>query len=151
VGSGNFHALGAAIVTGKPVVVADPYINEVREIGKEKERMLRQRFGAVERAKEAFRFGILISLKPGQTRLDLALSLSKLIKMHGKAAHELAMHSITPDKLKSFKCDAFVSTACPRIALDDYLMYDVPIITPKELEIVLGEISWDEYTMDEML
>jgi 2-(3-amino-3-carboxypropyl)histidine synthase len=47
--------------------------------------------------------------------------------------------------------DCYVSTACPRIAIDDYLQYKKPIITPVEVEIVLGKRAWEEYVFDEIL
>jgi 2-(3-amino-3-carboxypropyl)histidine synthase len=46
--------------------------------------------------------------------------------------------------------DCFVSTACPRIAIDDYMQYKVPIITPIELDILLGYKKWDDYIFDEI-
>ena len=46
--------------------------------------------------------------------------------------------------------DAFVSVACPRIAIDDYALHKKPIITPPELEIVLGERKWEDYAFDEI-
>ena len=42
-------------------------------------------------------------------------------------------------------------TACPRIAIDDSAMYKKPVITPQELEIVLGLRDWDDYLMDEII
>ena len=47
-----------------------------------------------------------------------------------------------------FDADAYVSTACPRIAIDDYSRYRKPMITPSELEIVLGIREWEDYEMD---
>ena len=52
------------------------------------------------------------------------------------------------ERLLPFEADAYVSTACPRIAIDDYLKYTKPILTPIELEIVLGIKEWSDYTMD---
>jgi 2-(3-amino-3-carboxypropyl)histidine synthase len=47
--------------------------------------------------------------------------------------------------------DAFVSTACPRIAIDDALRYKKPILTPVELEVSLGIRRWDDYVFDSIL
>ena len=43
-----------------------------------------------------------------------------------------------------------MNTACPRIAIEDYLTYKQPILTPQEFEIVLGERPWSEYAFDEI-
>ncbi len=154
VGSGSFHPLGLALVTGKQVVVADPYTNEVRfeEIKKLKDKILRQRYGAIVRAKDAQVFGILIGLKAGQQRLGLADSLRKLLVSQGKKAVIFVINDISPEYLQSFRdIDCFVSTACPRTAIDDYLRYKVPVLTPIELEILLGKRSWDNYQFDQIM
>ncbi len=151
IGSGNFHAVGVAIVTKKPVIIADPYLNEVRETEELKDRLMRQRHGAIAKAKEAKSFGILVGTKPGQIRMKLAFNLNDLVEKQGMKAYILVMSEFAPLNLKTFKIDAYVSTACPRIAIDDYLMYHVPILTPQELRIVMEEEKWEDYKFDEFI
>ena len=151
IGSGNFHPLGVALATGQNVIIADPYTNEVRDIKKIHDTIMRQRGGAIARAMDANAFGILISIKPGQNRQKLAMGLKDLIREHNKRSYLIALNEFEPIKLKAFKVDTFVSTGCPRIAIDDYLKYDVPILTPVELEIVLGEKNWEQYEFDQIL
>jgi 2-(3-amino-3-carboxypropyl)histidine synthase len=150
IGSGNFHAVGIAIATKKPVIIADPYQNEVRECEEIKDTLMRQRHGAIARARDAISFGIIVGTKPGQTRMNLANDLKMLLEKHEKKAYILVMNQVSPASLKPFKIDAFVSSACPRIAIDDYLMYDDPILTPIELKIVLGDVKWEDYKFDEI-
>ena len=83
--------------------------------------------------------------------INLALNLKKLIEEHGFKAQILNMDYISPDRLLPFDLDAYVMTACPRIAIDDSAMYKKPVITPQELEIVLGIRNWDDYMMDEII
>lgn len=151
IGSGNFHAMGVAMITKKPVIIADPYQNEVRETEELKDRLIRQRHGAIAKAKKAKSFGILVGTKPGQTRMKLAFDLKDLVEKGGMKASILVTNEFTPLKLKTFKIDAYVSTACPRIAIDDYLMYHVPILTPQELRIVMEEEKWEDYKFDEFV
>lgn len=151
IGSGNFHPIGVAMATDKPVICADPYVNEVTDVADLKDRMLRQRHGAITQAGEADTFGILVGTKPGQERLNLAFKMKQLAQKHGKKASVLLLNEFGPMKLKPFAFEAYVSTACPRIALDDYSMYPVPILTPLEFRIVLGETSWEDYRYDEFL
>jgi len=92
-----------------------------------------------------------MSSKKGQLRFDLALHLKKLIKEHGFDAQILNMDYISPDLLLPYDLDAFVMTACPRIAIDDSAMYKKPVLTPDELEIVLGLRDWEDYQMDEIV
>ncbi|MCG2826970.1 MAG: diphthamide biosynthesis enzyme Dph2, partial [Thermoplasmatales archaeon] len=72
VGSGNFHPLGVSIATKKKVIAANPYSNESREIEELKEKILRQRYAAIEKAKQGEKFGIVVGGKIGQKRIGLA-------------------------------------------------------------------------------
>jgi len=145
VSTGNFHPIGIALATGKKVYVADPELNRVRVIEEEKEKFLRKRFAKIENSKEAKKFGIIISTKPGQKQQELAEKLKKLCEEKGKEACLLGMNHISADKLLGYGFDAYVSTACPRISIDDADNYDKPMLTPVELEIVLSVREWDDY------
>lgn len=149
IGSGNFHAIGVALATGKSVIIADPFLNEARDIEKEKNTLMRQRHGAISKVQEAKEFGILVGTKLGQTRMSLAFDMKKLVEKHDRKAYILLLHEFDPISLKSLKMDTYVSCACPRIAIDDFLMYDTPIITPQELRIAFGEAEWEDYKLDE--
>ena len=151
VGSGNFHALGIKLFTNKPVIIADPYMNQVRTIDEFADRILRIRFAKITVAKEAKKFGIIVSSKKGQFRLELAKNLKNLIDKNGKEAFIILMDNISPDFLLPYMdLDAFIITACPRIAIDDANMYKKPLLTPKELEIVLNIRKWEDYKIDEI-
>ncbi len=150
-GSGNFHPLGIKLSTQKPVIIADPYLNQVRNIDEFTDRILRIRFARITRAKEAKKFGIIISSKEGQCRWELAKDLKKMIYNEGKEAYLIFLNEINPPSLLPYMdLDAFIVTACPRIAIDDSKMYKKPLLTPQELEIVLGRREWEDYQMDEI-
>ena len=154
IGSGNFHPLGMILSTDKDVIVCDPYSKKVsfRELSEYKDMLLKQRYGAISNSKMAKKFGIIISHKEGQKRIDEAFKLKDMIEKKGRQAFVIAVDYLNPQSLETFReIDCFVSTACPRIAIDDYLCYKTPIITPVELEIVLGYRKWDEYKFDEIL
>jgi 2-(3-amino-3-carboxypropyl)histidine synthase len=156
IGTGNFHAIEIALATGKKVYIADPELDQIRILDDEKEEFLRKRFAKIENVKGApgrrgagaQKFGILVSIKPGQNRMDLAEKLKKMCEEKGKQAEILVMDYISPEKLLGFGFDAYVNTACPRIAIDDSGNYDKPLLTPQELEIVLGIREWEKYKLD---
>ena len=153
VGSGDFHPLGLLFNTKKPVVAADPYTGRVRvdELLDLKDMILKQRYGAIAMCRHAKRFGILLGLKPGQQRFNLAVEIKKKLEERGKEAYLLSMDEFSPSKLLGLeKIDCFVSTACPRIAIDDYLKYKIPMITPAELDILLGLRKWSDYVFDQI-
>jgi len=149
VGSGSFHPIGVELATGRKVVGADPYSGEVRTFEDVRDRILRQRFAAIEKAKSARTFGVLLGLYPGQQRLKDALALLKLLEESGREAYLLAARQFSPDNVNHLGLEALVSTACPRIAIDDGARYPIPVLTPQELDIALGKMKWDDYRMDE--
>lgn len=151
VGSGDFHALGVKLFTQKQVILADPFTGKSRQIEEFYDRIIRIRFARITKARDAKSFGIVMSSKKGQLRFDLALKLKKLIKDHGYDAQILNMDYVSPDLLLPYNLDAYVMTACPRIAIDDSAMYKKPVLTPDELEIVLGIRQWEDYQMDEII
>lgn len=150
IGSGDFHPLGAALSTRKTVIVADPYSGKIREVSENMEKMLRKRFGRINAAANAASFGILVGTKIGQWRMAEALRLKKLAEMHDREAHIITMNFFTPEQLSVFKVDAWVSTSCPRVAIDESARYEKPILTPPEFEIVLGIRKWEDYMFDEI-
>ena len=151
VGTGDFHPLGVAIIVkDKPVVVADPSTGEARTLEELRDRILRQRWGAIVRAQEAHTFGIIVSRKVGQDRSELAATLKAKLDAKGRRGLIFHMDLVAPEFLEGYPVDAWVSTACPRIAIEDYLRYKQPILTPQEVGIVLGERDWKDYAFDEI-
>ena len=150
IGTGDFHPLGVAMLVDKPVVIADPERNEARRLEEVKDRILRQRHGAIARARDAHTFGIIVSKKIGQDRMSLGRDLKAMAEKHGREAEIFLMDLVAPDLLEGYRVEAWVNTACPRIAIEDYLTYKKPILTPQEFEIVLGERPWGEYAFDEI-
>ncbi len=150
VGTGDFHPLGVALSTDKRVIAADPFTGEVRDLANLKDTVLRQRFAAITAASDARRFGIIVSRKLGQYRMGLALEVKRLLESEGRKGYLLLMDFVGPEFLRGYRVDAFVNTACPRIAIDDSAQYDKPMLTPKELEIALERKEWGRYELDEI-
>ena len=151
IGSGNFHALGIKLFTDKTVIVADPYLGDARVIDEFADRILRIRSARIAKAMDAKRFGIIVSTKKGQSRLELAKYLKNMLKDVDREGFILLLDDVSPDLLIPFMdLDAFVMTACPRIAIDDSEMYKKPLMTPQELEIAIGKRKWEDYEIDEI-
>ncbi|HEV8359311.1 MAG TPA: diphthamide biosynthesis enzyme Dph2, partial [Candidatus Thermoplasmatota archaeon] len=100
-GSGDFHPLGLALETPKDVIVADPETGDVRLMSGLRDRILRQRFAAIQTAKDrgGKRFAVLVSTKPGQFRLRLAEQLKKRIEAKGGEAVIVQVDTLSPDNL----------------------------------------------------
>ncbi len=147
-GSGIFHPLGVAIASGKRVVAADPYQNRVESVSTQQ--FLRKRCACIAVSKNAKEFGIIVSTKSGQTRMELAERLISLAEKNERKGYIIMMDLVTPEQLLAFKADAYVNTACPRITIDDAERFHAPVLTPQEFEIIIGVRSWEKFEMDEM-
>lgn len=144
VGGGKFHALGVALATSKPTIVADPYDKTAYSVDKEVQKILKQRWASIEEAGRAKIFGVLISLKPGQKHFDEAVKIKDTVEKMGKTAFLFATREILPETLMEFPTvDAYVNTACPRISLDDASKFRKPVLTVNEFMVVSGESSWE--------
>ncbi len=144
VGGGRFHALGVALSTMKPTVVADPYEKRAFSIDEEASKIIRQRWACIEEAKKGKAFAILIGLKPGQRRLEEALKIKKELEESGKTVYLFAVREVSPEVLMEFPTiDAYVNTACVRLSLDEPSRYRKPVLTRNETSVVIGKISWE--------
>jgi 2-(3-amino-3-carboxypropyl)histidine synthase len=144
IGGGRFHALGIALSTSKPTIIADPYENRAFSIDEEAQTVLKQRWACIEEAGHAKTFGVLVGLKLGQKRLDEALKVKEIAEKNGKAGFLFAIKEILPGALLEFpSVDAYVNTACPRVSLGASSKFLKPVLTVNEFMVVAGETSWE--------
>jgi len=149
IGGGDFHPLGIALATSKPVVVADPYTSKARAIEDLKSKILRQRWALISKAKEMKNFGVLLGVKIGQKNCQTATSIKNQLLKAGKEAVILSVREITPEVLMAFtNIEAFVDTACPRVAIDDTARFQKPILIPEEVQVMLGKMDWAAYAKE---
>ena len=95
---------------------------------------------------------MIIGLKIGQFNLKKALSIKEDLEKSGKEVVLLAMREITPEKLLEFPTiEAYVNTACPRISFYGGQKFFRPILTPREVYVAIGKMSWDEYLRSGLL
>ena len=140
-----FHGLGAALSLEKPAVLADPYDGTARSLEEDRRKVIRQRFAMVEKARQANSFGIIVSTKPGQSNPTIALNILRQLEENGKKGVILYADEVLPEKLLDFTdLDAFVDTACPRLALDDAERFSKPIVTRDEIMVVMGAWTWEQ-------
>lgn len=147
-GEGNFHPLATAFGADRELFVFNPVIGEMRNIDDVKDRILRKRFAAITLASEAESFIVIVCNKAGQNRLSEAERVKEIIRNAGKKAYILILDEVTPDSLIHYRVDAFVNTACPRIAMDESARFGKPMLTVPETEIVFGLREWSDYVFD---
>jgi 2-(3-amino-3-carboxypropyl)histidine synthase len=146
VGGGNFHPLGLALSSGKPVVIANPYNGTVTPLGdSELMQLAKRRAAAIAYAKNAKRIGILVSSKPGQAAMEMARGVRDKLNARGISAFLIYLDEVKPQTLENFsEADAFVDTACPRIALDGVPGVARPILTLPEVSVLTGDRTWED-------
>ncbi|MHC1625663.1 MAG: diphthamide biosynthesis enzyme Dph2 [Methermicoccaceae archaeon] len=150
IGGGLFHPVLMALATQKRVIVADPYLGEARDISNECDAYLKERYTAIGRAMDAERFGIIVCTKIGQFRPSLAYKLMNVLKEEGKEAIIIWMDEVSEEEMMTLGLDAYVVCGCPRIAIDNYHLFSRPVLTPYELEMVLGRTPLHELHIDEI-
>lgn len=144
VGGGKFHAIGVALATSKPTIIADPYSGTANSTDEEVQKILKQRFASIKEASRAQIFGILLGIKPGQKHVEKALKIKDTVEKMGKTACVFAIREIQPSVLMEFPTiDTYINTACPRISLDDASKFKKPVLTVEEFMVVSGESSWE--------
>ncbi|MDD5337543.1 MAG: diphthamide biosynthesis enzyme Dph2 [Candidatus ainarchaeum sp.] len=139
VGDGMFHPL--AIEENKPVYIFNPYTKEFRCVNEDIERLRKKRRGALAAAISAKTFGVLVSTKPGQFRMQVAKWAKKELEKLGKEAQIIVSNELNPYSIANFSVfEAYVNTACPRIA-DDLDLFGKPILNPDMLEEMTKTIA----------
>ena len=137
-GAGRFHPLGALLATTKPFFVVDPFGKEVERIDRYRELYRKRSRGKILRALEADSFAIMVSTKNGQFNMDLAKVLKGNVEAAGLDAQIVVSNTFDFESLNNMRCfDAFVNTACPRLAMDDPDRLTKPLLSANELAEVL--------------
>lgn len=144
-GGGRFHAIGVALATEKPTIIADPYEQTAYSINDQARRIIMQRWANISEVKRAKHIGVLLSLKPGQMKFTVAKVIKEKLEKKGFHATLFSLKEVSPRALMQFPTvDAFVNTACPRLALDDAPNFDKPILSVNETLVLLGDLKWDD-------
>jgi 2-(3-amino-3-carboxypropyl)histidine synthase len=145
---GDFHPLAASIGSGRPVRILNPLTGELRDVDEARDRLLRRRFAAIESARPARDFLVIVCGKAGQDRTPEARAICGRLRRDGRTARMLLLDEISPEALLPYRVDAYVCTGCPRVAMDDASRYARPMLTVTEVDHVLGLRSWEEYRFD---
>ncbi len=129
-GGGLFHPLGAVYATTKPFLAVDPFAGKWLWLDGYREKRRKEEKRMLVRASDAMRFGVLVSTKNGQHNMNLAKMLKARIEKDGFEAAILVSNTFDFDALNNMmEIDAFVNTACPRIATEDFERLRKPLLS----------------------
>ncbi|HUY70473.1 MAG TPA: diphthamide biosynthesis enzyme Dph2 [Candidatus Baltobacteraceae bacterium] len=137
-GGGLFHPLGALLATAKPFLVVEPFTKKIEFIDRYREIYRKRSRGKILSSLEAKTFAILVSTKNGQHNMNLGKIMKAKIEQNGMRAEILVANTFdftSVDNMMEF--DAFVNTACPRIAIDDTDRLRKPLLSANELMEVI--------------
>ncbi len=137
-GGGIFHPLGAVLATRKPFFVIEPFQGVIERFDSYRELYAKKRRAKILRSLEAKKIGIMLTTKNGQHNMALATILKSKIEKSGMSAGILVANTFDFDSLNNMmEFDAFVNTACPRIAIDDIDRTRKPLLSANELMEVI--------------
>ncbi|MFH0961810.1 MAG: diphthamide synthesis protein [archaeon] len=130
-GEGSFHSSGLVDAAGIPCYQLDPAEGLLKLISPEKSKKINFLYAKG-------RFGILVSSKPGQEHLGLALELKKKLEAIGKTAIILAGETFSSQIRNFSDIEVLITAACPRIS-DDSESYGLPILSAEQVLTALAE------------
>ncbi|KAI9089591.1 putative diphthamide synthesis protein-domain-containing protein [Phlyctochytrium arcticum] len=150
-GDGRFHL--EAIMIANPDIAAfryDPYSKVFTREGYEHEEMHSLRKNAIEKAKNAKQFGLILGTLGRQGSLKVLEFLKSQFDSRNISYCVVLLSEIFPSKLAQFPdVDAWVQIACPRLSIDWGYAFPKPLLSPYELAVVLRCVEWQErYPMD---
>lgn len=152
-GDGRFH-LEAAMIAN-PTLEAykyDPYEKKFTEEHYDHLKMRRNRKNAIDQAKNAKKFGLILGTLGRQGSVKVMQHLQDQISAHNKESALILLSEIFPTKLELLSdIDAFVQVACPRLSIDWGTAFPKPLLTPYELNVALGEARWTCQTEDKIV
>ena len=149
IAGGYFHGIGLALATGKRVLNIDPYTCKSFFLDKFLKKIIAQRLFYISKAIEAKSFGIIVSLKQGQFRINIAEKIKRKLLEINRNAEIIVFDEINPELLLNFdKFDVYINTACPRIAIDDVERFMKPVLNIGEVKYIFRGSIEDYSTID---
>ncbi|KAJ3018383.1 Diphthamide biosynthesis protein 1 [Thoreauomyces humboldtii] len=150
-GDGRFHL--EAIMIANPHLPAyryDPYSKKFTRERYEHDEMHALRKHAIETAKNAKHFGLIMGTLGRQGSPKVLDYLKSTFDALSIPHTTVLLSEIFPSKLAQFRhIDAWVQIACPRLSIDWGYAFEKPLLTPYEAAVVLKSVDWqDRYPMD---
>ncbi len=132
--------------TSLPVLQFDLYSGNSSFFSEsERAKIIQKRHGLIQRAREAKVWGILGSSKHGQYHPSQISTLEEILKSNKKSQMVFIAENLSSQTLINVQwVDAWVSTACPRLAIDNHIQYTKPVLTYKEFLYLFERISWEK-------
>ena len=143
--AGYFHTCGLLLSTSLPILQLDPFTGEITYFSnEERNKLIRKRHSIINQARPAKVWGILGSSKIGQYHPGKISRVEKILQDHNKSKISVIAENLNFENLANFTwVDAWVDTACPRLAIDDHVSFEKPILTFIEFLYLFNEVTWE--------
>ena len=132
VGTGEFHPIGVALQTGKPVFVLHPESMKVRKLDEaDVEKIRKKKKGMLAKFHSASVVGVLMTTKKGQNAVQGGMDrVAALEKQHGdKRFYHFLCDTLDFSELENYPfIECWVNTMCPR------MMEDIKVLNIEDLE-----------------
>ncbi|KAM9468962.1 2-(3-amino-3-carboxypropyl)histidine synthase subunit 1 isoform 1-T1 [Clarias gariepinus] len=150
-GDGRFHL--ESIMIANPDVPAyryDPYSKVFSREYYDHEAMRANRLHAIETARSAQRWGLILGTLGRQGNPKILEHLEEKLKTLGRSFTRVLLSEIFPSKLGLMAdVDIWVQIACPRLSIDWGTAFSKPLLSPYEAAVALQQTGWqDVYPMD---
>ncbi|XP_072548076.1 2-(3-amino-3-carboxypropyl)histidine synthase subunit 1 [Salminus brasiliensis] len=150
-GDGRFHL--ESIMIANPDIPAyryDPYNKVFSRERYDHEAMRANRQQAIERARSAQRWGLILGTLGRQGNPKILEHLETKLEALGRSFTRVLLSEIFPSKLALMAdVEAWVQIACPRLSIDWGTAFSKPLLSPYEAAVALQQIEWQEvYPMD---
>ena len=151
VADGRFH-LEAAMIHNPQLAAYryDPYGKVITRERYAVEQMKAIRLAAIDAARTAPRWGIILGTLGRQGNPAIVGHLRKALRREGRRCVLVLLSEVFPAKLALFRdVDAWVQVACPRLSIDWGSAFDKPLLSPYEALVALEKTAWRQvYPMD---
>ena len=132
VGDGTFHPKSLLFKFNKPVYCLNPITYKATKLDDtDVEAMLTRQKAALVKFLSSKHIGIIVTLKPGQNKLNLVNKYMEKVKAKfgDKEFYIFLDDTINFSELENFSfIECFINTACPRIAYDDTIKISKPVL-----------------------
>lgn len=137
VADGRFHLESVMIHNPDlPAYRYDPYGKRMTREYYDTPAMQAQRLTAIEQAKRARKWGVIMGTLGRQGNPFVVQRLQARLEAAGLDYFTLLLSEISPARLRKFEdVDAWIQVACPRLSIDWSGGFDKPMLTPYEAEV----------------
>nr|CAG4716405.1 unnamed protein product [Naegleria fowleri] len=150
-GDGRFHLESVMIQNPElKFYKYDPYGKKLTEEYYDHTKLHSIRQDAIEKAKHAKKFGIILGTLGRQGSPKVLQTIERMLNERNIPYVTILLSEIFPSKLSLLHdVECWIQIACPRLSIDWGHFFDKPLLSPYESQVALQAVEWKSiYPMD---